>query len=226
MENDITQNINEQITFSKYYLEKNRSDLKSQNPMISLMLFDLLIRMIALNQEHEENYLKWLDITEKYFSETLSSEGSMELAKIQSNYYKYLFSVIKEAPDLNLAKSYSVLIENNLQKTTKLTKGDSDLYERIVMILLEAQEFDKAYELSKKILQVKERNVLVTILNFSFEKHSDNQDLLIKKFKTILKRKKGDPYDEKYLFFSYYFREMLKISSSKEIFRAMVFGLD
>jgi hypothetical protein len=226
MINDITQNINEQITFSKYYLEKNRSDLKLQNPMISLMLFDLLIRMIALNQEHEENYLKWLDITEKYFSETLSSEGSMELAKIQSNYYKYLFSVIKEAPDLNLAKSYSVLIENYLQKTTKLTKGDSDLYERIVMILLEAQEFDKAYELSKKILQVKERNVLVTILNFSFEKHSDNQDLLIKKFKTILKRKKGDPYDEKYLFFSYYFREMLKISSSKEIFRAMVFALD
>lgn len=227
MKNDITQNINEQITFSKEYLEEIQSELKeSQNPGISLMLLDLLMSMIALNQEHEEEYKKWLHISEKYFSETLPSEGSMELAKIQSNYYKYLFSVIKDTPNINLAKSYGALIENYLQKTVNLTKSDSDLYERVVMILFEAQEFEKSRELCKKVLQVKERSVLTTMLKFSFDKQDDNQDLLKKKFKTILKRKEDDPNDERYLYFSYYFRELLKINSSKEIFTAIILGLD
>jgi hypothetical protein len=225
--NNIIQNINEQIIFSKEYLEEIQSELKeSQNPISSLMLLDLLMSMIALDQEQDSDYQKWLHISEKYFFETFPPEDSVEYFKIQSIYHKYLFSVIKDTPDLNLAKSYSALIENDIQKTVKLTKSDSDLYERVVMILFEAKEFEKSHELCKKVLQVKNRSVLTTVLNFSFEKNTDNQELLIKKFKTILKRKEGDPYDEKYLYFSYYFREMLKINSSKEIFKTMFLGFD
>jgi hypothetical protein len=50
MINNIIQNINEQILFSKEYLEEIQSELKeSQNPIPSLMLLDLLMSMVVLD---------------------------------------------------------------------------------------------------------------------------------------------------------------------------------
>lgn len=223
MRNDeIIQKINEQITFLKNYLERRVK--AQQNGNSTDLLLDLLIMLSATDKQ--EDYQYWLPIAKQYFHDFKPGGMFSEYDLIELEYYKYLLSVIAQNPNMDLAKKYCVLHSGYIQRNYKLNKTESDLYEEVVMSLLEAKEFECAYELIKKIQSIKERNILSIITEYSFKKKSDNQGFQIRKLKMILKRREGDPLVQKYPYYSYYYREMLKIDDAKEIFRGMVFGLD
>lgn len=220
------QKINEKIDSEKSYLEYIKiSSLEFQDRVTNAMLFNLLINLKVLGQERQRDFENWLQTAKKYFYELSPSNDLSEYEIIRLEYFKYLMSVVSGESDISFAKKYSCLFEEYITKNYKLNKSNSDIYEEIVMILLELKEFDRAYELTKKIQSIKERSVLSIVNDYSFEEKNHEREFLIKKYSALLKRKGNEPNHEKYLYFSYYFREMLSVNSTKEIFEGMVFGL-
>ena len=215
------------INESKNYLKSQ--SLESQNRVASFELTSILVNMLVLDfdQNQPEDFLYWVHFAENYFYQLNPSKDRFAVVNnLYLDFKKYILSIVKGSPDLNLVESYANIYSEYIFKNYKLNKSDSDLYEKVVMIWLETKQYDKFCELSKKILSIKERSTLSIIMAFSFEKTGDNPELLIKKFKTFLKRRKDELLEDNYFYFSYYFREMLKVDSTKEVLKALVLGLD
>ncbi len=220
-----TQEIDQEIISTINYLENQV--VENQSRYFSYRLIDLLINMTALNQENTNEFVKWLEFAKNYFFKLNPSNDIMssdyELFKIE--FYRYIISLIDNKPDLNFVKKYCDLVENYVLKHFKLNKENIEFYEKLAMVRLETKEIDKAYELFKKMISVNEKGHMGLILDYSFEKTNTNQAELIKKYRTFLKRKADDVLEDTFFYFSYYYREMLKIDSSKEIFKGLVFGV-
>ncbi len=216
--------IEKSINFDKEFLEEEQILNDCQRRTYSYMLLDLLIKMIALDREQHDDYKKWIDIAVKYFNDLSPSTDLNEYEIILIKLYEYLLSILMDKQDYSLIQAYSNNLKKYVYNNYRLNKENANLYEEVAISLVESRAYDEFFDLANNIINVKNNTQIKIIKDFLFEENQDKK-LLVKKFATFLKRIKDKPLIEIYLFYTFYYREMLNIDDVKVILKGLVFGI-
>lgn len=222
--------VNRNVSFIIDHLKEHLSKRDREdyyNSGIGNAIIELIMQLLILEEHEKMSY--WCDEALKYYSELVTGDFINDAEQDQVLFYRYIISLITGSENSNYLVQNIEHQKSYYAEHFPMNEHSHSMYEGLVVHLIAARDYKQAKEYTEQLVKLKKGGLAGVIDRYlDIRESAEPLDKLAKECKKLLNKRKSELahfLTSGYIYFLFYYRELLKSDSLVEPAKALVFGV-